>query len=124
VVYIPGLGVAKISVFPRDKHKIVPRETYTKWFDYDRIQEVSFRQRKKGDFILFDTKDGLRQKSISKFMTDSKIPKSQRDSMYLLADRDHIIWVPGYRMSAAYKVTETTKNILSIKITAGGISNG
>ena len=57
-------------------------------------------------------------------MTDAKIPQDERDAMYLMADGSEILWIPGYRMGAAVKVSETTKRILSINIKTGGISNG
>ncbi len=123
-IEIPGLGMAQIKVFPHDKRKVVPTETYTKWFDYDRIQAVSFRQRRRGDIIRIDQGDQIRTKQVAKFMTDAKIPPDERDTMYLLADGAEILWIPGYRMGAAVKVSETTKRILSINIKTGGISNG
>ncbi len=123
-IEIPGLGRAQIKVFPYDKRKVVPTETYTKWFDYDRIQAVSFRRRRQGDVIRIDQGDQIRTKQVSKFMTDAKIPAMDRDGMYLMADGSEIIWIPGYRMGAAVKVSETTKRILSINIKTGGISNG
>lgn len=41
-----------------------------------------------------------------------KFQRLQRDEILLLADGSHVVWVIGYRISAYYKVTETTKNIL------------
>ena len=43
-----------------------------------------------------------------------KIKKEDRDTMPLLADGNHIVWIPGYRISAYYKVTPETKNIIRI----------
>ena len=37
--------------------------------------------------------------------------------MLLIADGEHIMWIPGYRMSRAYHVSSRTKKILEIKIT-------
>ncbi|MBO5623306.1 MAG: hypothetical protein J5959_16950 [Butyrivibrio sp.] len=57
-------------------------------------------------------------------MTDAKIPRNERDEIYLLADGNNVLWVPGYRMSGAFKVSETTKEILAINIDNGGNNNG
>ena len=53
-------------------------------------------------------------------MTDEKIPRAERDEMFLLASGSEVIWLPGYRMSGAYKISETTNKILAINIVNGG----
>ena len=68
-----------------------------------------------GDYLVIDDQ-GRRQKLKAWFINE-KIPKEERDRMLLVADGSHIVWIPGYRMSRAYKVTEKTKNIVEIKIT-------
>lgn len=123
-IVIPGLGRATMSVFPYDKQKVVPTETYTKWLDYGRIQEVSFRTRRGDDLISISQGDAIYQKPLTKFMTDEKIPKDTRDEMVIVADGNNVLWVPGYRISASCKVSEATRYILEIKIDNGGMSNG
>ncbi|MCR5404981.1 MAG: tRNA lysidine(34) synthetase TilS [Butyrivibrio sp.] len=115
-IRIEHLGTVKLTVLQYDGKKEVPEDTYTKWFDYDRIQEVVLRVRRAGDFITIEQNGALVRKKLSKFMTDSKIPNSRRDEMYLLADGSEILWIPGYRISAAYKISENTRNILTVKI--------
>ncbi len=122
---IPGLGRAQIAVISYDEQKEVPTQTYTKWFDYDRIQAVSFRKRRRGDIIRISQGEVLHSKELAKFMTDEKIPRPERDGIYILCDGDEVMWVPGYRMSDAYKVSKATKRVLSININqTGGKSNG
>ncbi len=122
---IPGLGIAEIAVISYDDQKEVPTQTYTKWFDYDRIQAVSFRRRSNRDFIRISQEGTLHTKQLSKFMTDEKIPRTARDSIYILCDGDEVMWVPGYRMNDAYKVNKATKRVLSININqTGGKTNG
>jgi tRNA(Ile)-lysidine synthase len=123
-IVIPGLGRATLSVFPYDKQKEYPTETYTKWLDYGRIQEVSFRTRRGDDLICISQGDAIHQKPLTKFMTDEKIPKDTRDEMVIVADGNNVLWVPGYRISAYCKVSEATRYILEIKIDNGGMSNG
>ena len=126
---IPKLGMAHISVLQYNDWKLFPTSAYTKWFDYDRIQGAVFRNRLKDDYILLernDDSDGLCKKKISKLMTDEKIPRSERDEIYLLADGNNILWIPGYRMSGAFKVSDSTQKVLEIKIDIdnGGKANG
>ena len=123
-IFVPGLGKVNLAVFPYVKGKEVPTQTYTKWLDYDRIQEVSFRNRREGDVISISQGDDIHQKSLSKFMTDEKIPRDQRDELVVVADGSRVLWVPGYRISASYKVNEGTNYILEIKIDDGGMING
>ena len=93
-----------------------PAKSYTKWIDYDIIKcGLCVRTRQSGDYLVIDDQ-GRRQKLKAWFINE-KIPKEERDRMLLVADGSHIVWIPGYRMSRAYKVTEKTKNIVEIKIT-------
>ena len=93
----------------------IPQKKYTKWFDYDKIiKSAGFRTRLPGDYL---TIDGARhKKSLKQYMIEEKIPAGQRDGMVLLADGAHVMWVPGYRISAAYKVTEKTAVVLEVSL--------
>ena len=93
-----------------EKNQEVPTNQYTKWFDYDKIKQLTVRTRRPGDFITVDENGG--RKKLKDYFINEKIPKAQRDEILLLADGSHVVWVIGYRISAYYKVTETTKNIL------------
>ena len=112
--------MAYISVMQYNVGKLFPTSAYTKWFDYDRIQGAIFRKRRPEDYIYVEQGEALCRKKISKLMTDEKIPKLRRDEMFLLADGNDVIWIPGYRMSGAYKISETTNKILAINIDNGG----
>lgn len=93
--------------------KNIPQKKYTKWLDYDKIiQSVVFRTRRSGDYLTID--DNFSKKSLKKYMIEEKIPANRRDSMPVLADGNHIIWVPGGRISTYYRVTEQTKVILEV----------
>ena len=121
---IPGLGTVRIEAFGYDKQRDIPHSAYTKWFDYDRIQEAIFRTRRGRDVISISQKDGIHKKPLGKFMTDEKIPKNERDFMYILADGSEVLWVPGYRRCDIYKVGSDTESILAITIMNGGNING
>ncbi len=97
------------------KGEIIPEKRYTKWFDCDKITKVLvLRTRETGDYLTIDS--ALRKKSVKEYMINEKIPKRQRDSLYLLADGAHILWIPGYRISQYYKVDENTKCILQVQL--------
>ncbi len=70
---------------------------YTKWLDYDKIDDVVVRTRQKGDYIVIDG-DGATKK-LKKYFIDEKIPRRERDEVLLVADGNHILCVVGYRIS-------------------------
>ena len=113
---VPGLGMVESRIFSLTGTEIIPRKTYTKWFDYDKITtSACFRVRKTGDYLCINRQG--EHKSLQDYFVNEKIPKKQRDTLQILADGDHILWVPGYRISEYYKVTEDTTRVLEIKIT-------
>ena len=86
---------------------------YTKWLDYDKIDDVVVRTRQKGDYIVID-KDGATKK-LKKYFIDEKIPRRERDEVLLVADGNHILWVVGYRISEDVKVTSSTKKVVKLE---------
>ena len=118
--YFPGTGqtiqctlLKKTDDFSAEE---IPQKSYTKCFDYDIIKcSLSARNRRPGDYLVVDGK-GNRQKLKSYFINE-KVPRGERDEKLLIADGDHIVWIPGMRMSKAYQVGSGTKRILMIKIT-------
>ena len=93
----------------------IPQTPYTKWFDYGIINgNLSIRYREPGDSIIIN-KAGKSQK-IKSFFINEKVPAEQRNNVPLLVDEDQVLWIIGYRMSAAAQVTEKTRMILEIKI--------
>ena len=86
---------------------------HTKWLDYDKINDVVVRTRQKGDYIVIDA-DGSKKK-LKKYFIDEKIPRRERDQVLVVADGNHVLWVVGYRISEAVKVTPDTKKIIRLE---------
>ena len=122
-IEVPGLGIMEFQCLPEDtffckKGQIIPEKTYTKWFDYDKITKALIvRTRKTGDYLTIDK--NLQKQSVKNYMMNEKIPKGERNQLFLLADGDHVLWIPGYRISQYYKVDENTKRILQVQIRGG-----
>lgn len=111
----------KTRLLPYKKGMEIPKNQYTKWFDYDKIKDtLSVRNRQTGDYITLASGG---RKSVKSFMIDEKIPRESRDAVLLLAEGSHVLWIVGYRISEYYKVTEQTKNILQVQ-TDGGTDSG
>lgn len=99
---------------PEDLERIEENK-YTKYFDYDKINNcLSLRFRQSGDYIFFNDKG--QKKSLKEYFIHEKIPASVRDKVPLIADGNHILWIVGYRISAYYKITKETKRIIQITI--------
>lgn len=98
--------------------RIVPDNIYTKWFDYDIIKDtVIVRKRRPGDYIVIDP-SGKKQKLKSYFINE-KIPKEERDRIWLVAQGSHVLWIAGHRRGCAAYVLEETERILEITIHGG-----
>lgn len=126
-VKIPGsyrLSDGSEMVFEWENSIKFEEKIYTKWFDYDKISNVvQIRKREKGDY--FKVKNGGRKK-LKDYFIDEKIPREDRDSIPVLADGSHIIWVVGHRISEAYKVSDSTQKVLKVQYirnSRGGMEN-
>ncbi len=127
-IRIPDMGCFSFTLLDRDLLSLeqiflqngqnIPQNRYTKWFDYDKITtSLLLRTRRKGDYLTIDK--ALHTQSLKQYMINEKIPKMQRDSMHILADGSHILWVPDYRTSQYYRVDESTKCILQVQLRGG-----
>ena len=116
-----NLGDVRARLLLNYELKNIPQKTYTKWFDYDKITKCPiFRKRTEGDFLTVNDEGG--RKKLKEYFIQEKIPVYKRDETWVLADDNHIMWVPGYRISSFYKITEETKRVL--EITIGGRTDG
>ena len=97
----------------------IPAGPCTKWVDYDTItQSLSFRTRREGDVIALGfTQDGAPlDKRLSRVMIDRKIPKRLRESIVLPMDGQRVIWFPGYRIGADFRITQATHTVLELQL--------
>ncbi|MCC8067349.1 MAG: tRNA lysidine(34) synthetase TilS [Clostridiales bacterium] len=102
---------------PDMKKSFLAEKKYTKWISYDTIKgKLQLRTRQTGDYLVVNAQGGTRK--LKDYFIDQKIPRSRRDQVLLLADGSHILWVVGYRISEAAKVTEATETVVRIQIHA------
>lgn len=94
------------------------KNTYTKYFDYDKIKDsFQIRTRNKGDYLIIDK--ALHKKRLKEYFINEKIPSDQREKTLLLAEGAKILWVIGGRMSEDVKISNQTIKILKVQITGG-----
>ncbi|HWT76383.1 MAG TPA: tRNA lysidine(34) synthetase TilS [Mobilitalea sp.] len=109
--------ILESDIIKYEKNDQIPKSSCMKWFDYDKIENaVEIRNREEGDYIQINNSGG--RKKLKDYFIDHKIPRKQRDSQILIADGNHIMWIPGdgERMSEKYKVDDTTVKVLLMKM--------
>ena len=98
----------------RINEKNIPQKGYTKWLDYDKIDEhVAFRFYREGDYFYFDE---TRKKSAKAYFQDKKLPEREQRTMLLMAENSHVLVFFPERISYVCRLTRSTKRILEIKV--------
>ena len=90
------------------------KDTYAKYFDYDKLIKEGFTIRKRRDGDIFKPLNSNGTKKLKKYFIDKKISRIERDNFYLLAKGNEIIWIVRDKISDNYKVTSETKGIIKI----------
>lgn len=110
--HIPEADMRVVSVAEAEK---IAENDCTKRFAYDKIDRLPvWRFRQPGDRIALYA-DG-RGKKLQDFFTDRKIPAAQRERIPVLALDTEILWVAGLRVSAKYRITDETRQVLVVTI--------
>ncbi|MBQ8518783.1 MAG: tRNA lysidine(34) synthetase TilS [Agathobacter sp.] len=116
-----GDGSEKIAcrIIEKNEESLeIPRKTYTKWFDYDKIKQgFCIRTRRSGDYFISDALG--HRKKLKTYFIDEKIPIAERDKRWLLAKDNEVLWLIGGRISEHIKVSQKTKYILEITYDGG-----
>ena len=112
---LPDGSVMKISFISAQDLERIEENKYTKYFDYDKINNcLVLRFRQAGDYLTIN--DRGQTKSLKEYFINEKVPASVRSDTPVIADGNHILWVVGYRISAHYKVTPETRTIVQMTI--------
>ncbi len=117
-IFVDG-GRILIEITDNDFAGDIPKEMYTKWFDYDKIEHgLHVRNQMEGDYLIVD--DLGNRKKLSRYFIDEKVSKTERKNVILLADGNHIVWIIGGRISEYYKVKAETKHVVKVTYIANG----
>jgi len=119
--FVCGLGnqgKMEFLVFLAKKDQKLPRNRYTKWFDYDKIREaLVVRTRRSGDYLtITDGAGRMAHKFLKDYMITEKIPRQLRSRIPVVAAGSHVLWLAGRRISEYFKVDGETERILQVKI--------
>ena len=84
------------------------------YLDLDKTgTKLMVRRRQPGD--RFRPLGMSQPKKLNEFMIDAKIPRSWRQRVPLVCSSQHILWVVGWRIDDRVKVTDATKQVLSLE---------
>ncbi len=79
-------------------------------------KKLTLRHWQEGDWFI---PIGMRgKKKLQDFFTDMKIPRTEKDKIWLLCADEDIAWVIGYRIDDRYKITSATTQVAHIQIQA------
>lgn len=96
----------------------IPRKTYTKWLDYDKIKQgFCIRTRRSGDYFISDAKG--HRKKLKTYFIDEKVPLAERENKWLLTQDSEVLWMIDGRISEHIKVSQKTKYIIEITYDGG-----
>lgn len=91
------------------------RDKRIAYFDADKLKgKFTIRKWKQGDrFIPFGMTG---KKLISDFLTDRKFSISRKENQWVLCTGESIAWVIGERADNRFRIDETTRNIIIVKL--------
>ncbi|OGW67977.1 MAG: tRNA lysidine(34) synthetase TilS [Nitrospirae bacterium RIFCSPLOWO2_01_FULL_62_17] len=93
-------------------------------FDAERFTpRLAIRSWKAGD-VFHPQGMGGRRKKIQDFFCDIKLPRGQRAGVPLLVAPEGILWVVGYRTDHRFRVTPSTKRVVTVEIVPADIMRG
>ena len=85
------------------------------FIDYDLLKfPLILRKWEAGDYFYPLGMSG--KKKISDYFTDIKLSRPDKEKMWLICNRNDIVWVTGKRMDERYKITSRTKKILHLQL--------
>jgi len=88
----------------------------TIFVDEDKLwYPLVLRRWKEGDTFQPFGMEG-KSKKVSKFFKDEKLSLLEKENMWLLCSDNQIVWIVGIRQDENFKIRNTTKNILKIRL--------
>jgi len=109
------VGTININVkFTSDNNENYHSNSGVEIIDASNIRQLSVRKWKAGDrFIPLGMN---REKTVSDFLTDEKVPAYLKRNKLVLLNDEEIIWVVGHRINEKYKITNKTNKYCKLWI--------
>jgi tRNA(Ile)-lysidine synthase len=86
------------------------------FLDYAKLEfPLVLRPWKDGDYFYpFGMK--LKKKKLKKFFVDEKIPRNEKEKIWVIESGQKIVWVIGYRIDERLKVDAKTQRVLRVQV--------
>jgi len=105
----------KISILEKKYKFEIPESAKVGCIDLGKIQfPLIIRHWKKGDSFRPLGMKG--EKKLSDYFIDQKMSLPEKESTWILANGEEIVWVIGWRLDDRYKITSKTKNIFKMEL--------
>lgn len=110
-----GKPILYMETRPYTPDFIIPHDKHIACIDADKVSHpLTLRLWQKGDtFVPFGMKG---RKKVSDYLTNCKIPLTQKEKQWVLCSGDDIVWLVGERPDNRFRIDETTRNVLLIRI--------
>jgi tRNA(Ile)-lysidine synthase len=109
----PG-SILRLGIFTREKLAKLDRGPNAAYLDRAKLGEMRVRYWHQGDTIRPLGMRGLRL--LSDIFIDKKIPEYERGLIPLIASGNEIAWIAGVMISDNFKITDDTKEVLSLEL--------
>jgi tRNA(Ile)-lysidine synthase len=105
-------GKLELKIISGEKFHLQKKETIAQ-LDSKHIEyPLLLRKWRQGDYFY---PLGMRKKKkLARFFIDQRLPKNQKENIWVLESNKKIVWVVGMRIDDRFKVTDQTKSILVI----------
>ncbi len=98
------------------KNEISIKETdQFAYVDYDKLEfPLQFRRWTVGDY--FYPLGMNKKKKLKRFFSDKKFSQLDKERAWVMVSGDRIAWIVGHRIDDRFKITESTKSVLELKL--------
>jgi len=98
------------------KGKIKKEKQFAYFLKADLAFPLQLRKWKQTDFFVPFGMNG--KKKVSDFLNDEKVPKHLKSEVWVLLNKNEIIWVVGYRTSQKYKIKTEDQKCIQFKLSS------
>ena len=106
----------RLEVIPRSELDTFPDGKRRAVIDWERVRSLPLviRAYRPGD--RFHPLGAPGKKKLKKYFIENRVPVSERKSTLVLVSGGDIVWVAGHRIDDRYRITENTRNVLTIAV--------
>lgn len=98
-----------------DLNQVILKDKKIAMLDADKIEfPLIIRHWNRGDYFIPFGMDGV--KKLSDFYIDEKIPIIEKERIWIIESSNKIVWVVGKRIDDRFKITNNTKNIITLQL--------